>query len=329
MTGEMNQQRFKALLKETITLLCSNGLNYKSEFSIEAVIGITIDQESILLVSIQDTVSNNAKSMSASQSISTRESISVPQLLQADCVKNRFTASPSRMLKPSTDKTSPRNAQNDKDFEDIAIEIVPVLHQSEDFESTHFAKCADGLNIKLEQTEDSFELKLDNRSSSSCESIQAKPTFASDEISLSCAEVQSLDRLQKACFSNGERHAFRETHTVEKQEEEFPGVVSDSRTILETSTLNNNLNINRTMQSYTMEETLGGRTSVGHPDSEIATASIRTSTVALPRVHSVRKSYVLPNNLQDMQVRNFMQLNPTYAHLSWFLYRTFTEPLTN
>lgn len=316
MTGEMDQQRFKALLKETITLLCSNGLNYKSEFSIEAVIGITIDRESILLVSIQDTITYNDRSVSAPHSTSTQESMSARQLLQADCVKKRFTASPSRMLKPSADTNSPKNDQNDKHFGDIAIEIVPVLHQDEDFEPTHFGKCTDGLNIKLEQTEDSLEMKLDNRSSSSCESIQAKPTFASDEISLSCAEVQSLNHLQKACFSNDERHTLSETQTVEKQEEEFPSVVSVSQTILETSTLNNNININRTMQSYTMEETLGGRTSVGHPDSEIATTSILTSTVALPRVHSVRKSNVLPNNLQDMQVSNFKSLNTTYVHLS-------------
>lgn len=51
-----DQQRIKDLLSETITLLCRSGLHFKSEFSIEALIGITLDQEDVFLVSIKETV---------------------------------------------------------------------------------------------------------------------------------------------------------------------------------------------------------------------------------------------------------------------------------
>ena len=51
-----DQQRVKTLLKDTITLLCKNGLHFKSEFGIEAVIGITLDKQDVFLVSIHETV---------------------------------------------------------------------------------------------------------------------------------------------------------------------------------------------------------------------------------------------------------------------------------
>lgn len=318
MTGEMNQQRFKALLKETITLLCSNGLNFRSEFTIEAVIGITIDQESILLVSMQDTVTSNSKSISSPQQISDSRS------LQADRIENEFTSTSNGMLKPHTDTHGAKNNQDDKHIGDIAAEAIPVLRKGEDFEPIRFGECTDGLNIKAEQTEDSFEWKSDNCLSSSRESVRSKSNFASDAISLSCTEIHNLDHLRKkASVSKGVRHLFGQTLAVEKQEEDFPGVDSVSRT------LNNDLDTNRTMQAYTVEETIGSITSVGHPESEMTALSsvdhILRNTIGLPRVRSVRKSNVIQNVSQDVQVSNFMQSYRTYSHLSlsWFLCNPF------
>ena len=56
MVLKADQQRVKALLAETITLLCKNGLNFKREFSIEGLIGITLDQDDVFLVSIKETI---------------------------------------------------------------------------------------------------------------------------------------------------------------------------------------------------------------------------------------------------------------------------------
>lgn len=59
MVVKAEQERIKALLKDTVTLLCRNGLAFKKQFSIEAVIGVTVDHDDILLVSINETVKSN------------------------------------------------------------------------------------------------------------------------------------------------------------------------------------------------------------------------------------------------------------------------------
>ena len=47
----------KALLTEAIMMLCKSGLSYDCEFSIEALIGVTLDKNEIFLVNIKETVS--------------------------------------------------------------------------------------------------------------------------------------------------------------------------------------------------------------------------------------------------------------------------------
>ena len=55
------QQRLKDLLTDTITLLCKNGLQFSKEFSVDALIGITLDNNEVFLVRIDESVkSGNA-----------------------------------------------------------------------------------------------------------------------------------------------------------------------------------------------------------------------------------------------------------------------------
>ncbi len=56
MVIKADQQKIKTLLKDTITLLCKNGLEYNAEFCIEALIGITLDKNDVFLVNINETV---------------------------------------------------------------------------------------------------------------------------------------------------------------------------------------------------------------------------------------------------------------------------------
>lgn len=51
-----DQERVKELLCETITLLCKNGLHFQDEFCIDGLIGITLDQRDVFLVTIKETV---------------------------------------------------------------------------------------------------------------------------------------------------------------------------------------------------------------------------------------------------------------------------------
>lgn len=55
-----DQQRVRSLLAEAITILCKNCLAYKSEFCVEGLLGITLDNEEVFLVNIKENVSGGA-----------------------------------------------------------------------------------------------------------------------------------------------------------------------------------------------------------------------------------------------------------------------------
>ena len=59
MVVKPEQERVRTLLSDTITLLCRNGLTYKSKFCISALIGITLDDDEVFLVDIRDTIKTN------------------------------------------------------------------------------------------------------------------------------------------------------------------------------------------------------------------------------------------------------------------------------
>lgn len=56
MVIKADQARVRDLVAETVTLLCKNGLDFQSEFSIQALIGITLDKSDVFLVSFNETV---------------------------------------------------------------------------------------------------------------------------------------------------------------------------------------------------------------------------------------------------------------------------------
>ncbi|ESO05573.1 hypothetical protein HELRODRAFT_171217 [Helobdella robusta] len=54
----IQQQKFKLLLEEAITLLCKSSLPYKMEASVEALIGVTLDSSDVFLISIKESFDN-------------------------------------------------------------------------------------------------------------------------------------------------------------------------------------------------------------------------------------------------------------------------------
>ena len=54
MTQKGDNEDFKAWLRESVLALCRGGLSYRKDFSIEGVLGITIDHSDVLLVRIHD-----------------------------------------------------------------------------------------------------------------------------------------------------------------------------------------------------------------------------------------------------------------------------------
>ena len=55
-----DQAKLQSLLKETITLLCKNGLHFKNGFIIDALIGITTDDSETFLVKLEEIVGDVA-----------------------------------------------------------------------------------------------------------------------------------------------------------------------------------------------------------------------------------------------------------------------------
>jgi len=58
-TKMTQMDNMQAVLRDTIVLLCQNGLCFQSQFNIEALLAITVDQNEVLLVSIKETVHAN------------------------------------------------------------------------------------------------------------------------------------------------------------------------------------------------------------------------------------------------------------------------------
>ena len=57
-----DQQVLQGLLRETITLLCRNGLRYNNECSVEALIVVTLDQEKMFHTNIHQILGKNDSS---------------------------------------------------------------------------------------------------------------------------------------------------------------------------------------------------------------------------------------------------------------------------
>lgn len=73
-----DQQRVKALLTETITLLCKNGLHFQSKFCIEGLIGITLDEDDVFLVNINETFHTHIDDTGSNEQVSSHPVVEEP-----------------------------------------------------------------------------------------------------------------------------------------------------------------------------------------------------------------------------------------------------------
>jgi len=58
------QEKLKKLLHDTVSMLCRNGLHYERHLRIEGVIGITVDDDDVFLVHINNTIAASHDSTS-------------------------------------------------------------------------------------------------------------------------------------------------------------------------------------------------------------------------------------------------------------------------
>ena len=60
MIGLEEQEKVRALLREAVTVLCRNGLTYSAELTVEGLLGITLDNQDVFLVNINETIKRNS-----------------------------------------------------------------------------------------------------------------------------------------------------------------------------------------------------------------------------------------------------------------------------
>lgn len=62
-----DQERVRTLLKESISILCKNGLTYNQEITVEGLLGVTVDKREIFLVNVNELLKSDECELSSSQ----------------------------------------------------------------------------------------------------------------------------------------------------------------------------------------------------------------------------------------------------------------------
>ncbi len=65
-----DQERMKTLLTEAVTVLCKNGINYQHDLKIDCLLGVTIDYDKVILVTITEQIHNGIPSVPVEDEIS-------------------------------------------------------------------------------------------------------------------------------------------------------------------------------------------------------------------------------------------------------------------
>ena len=58
---QMSSDNVKGILRDTIMVLCQNSVPHNFKLSIDAIIGITVDDTNVLLININDVVHTGEK----------------------------------------------------------------------------------------------------------------------------------------------------------------------------------------------------------------------------------------------------------------------------
>ena len=138
------ETKLQELLKETITLLCKNGLQFSKGLSIDALIGITTDDASTFLVKLEKTVSHDDVCDNTEGEKTD------------DCSDVDRGSSRSLRKRPPGDDTgsssSKRHRSDDDDSNDAAHSNNEA--NADSYDDTTKDKCAETLLIKQEENDE-------------------------------------------------------------------------------------------------------------------------------------------------------------------------------
>ena len=96
------QERVKTVLIDTVALLCKNGLSYERELKIQAVIGVTVDENDVFIVHINESFNPHGASSTSSSAAAAETSMAVvPFSPSGQQIKREFeaTRTPSSAVK--------------------------------------------------------------------------------------------------------------------------------------------------------------------------------------------------------------------------------------
>lgn len=109
-TMKPDQERVHALLVDTLTLLCKNGLNFQKGLKVEGVIGITVDEKDVFIVHINKLLQNDGRERCA-----TFQDTDAP--VKAELEKHSSLGRKGKKRSLST------NHQTDESSDDVSHEI--------------------------------------------------------------------------------------------------------------------------------------------------------------------------------------------------------------
>ncbi len=132
-----DQQRIQELLRDTITKICRNGLEYNSEFSVEALIGITLDQDKVFLVSVKETIQSSGIGQPTDTSHNDSDGLMAvrPSLPDSAEVGRQRSSSESDFRQP-TNSRKRRHSSHSSIIGTPKFEAASHINYSESFEDS-------------------------------------------------------------------------------------------------------------------------------------------------------------------------------------------------
>lgn len=150
MVVKPEQDRVRNLLTDTVTLLCKNGLTYNKEMKVQGLLGITLDEDEVFVVHIDEKFSDL---LSGGKELS---SIEFPESLQLDTDNNECEISTSnkkrRKRRTSKDSDSgsllgnPTPVKRNRDSEELQLQDSQEIQDVPDF--------PEEVRVKQEQPDD-------------------------------------------------------------------------------------------------------------------------------------------------------------------------------
>lgn len=122
---EDQQTRVRSLLTDAVTLLCRTGLRYNAGFTVEGLLGITIDNADVFLVNIRETVLSSSSAMLPASSAM---SVSAPATVERGHVGGlssmAATANAGTMLEMIGTKQCTDQVRNDSSSDHFVFRLL-------------------------------------------------------------------------------------------------------------------------------------------------------------------------------------------------------------